>query len=380
MKTVGIVCEFNPFHNGHKYLLNAVKDLGFTHIVCVMSGDFVQRGELAICDKRQRTTYALQNGGDLVVELPVFYSLARSEIFARQSVKILENLGVDTIAFGCECDDKGLLKKCADVTKKYASSNEVKELTNKGVSFPSALQQVILQHEGKEIAKVLSDANNTLAIEYIKNLSENTDFLPIKRLGVSHDSEEISGSITSATNIRNMIKDSQDVSNFLPSVPENISDFSKIENAVFLKIRSMSKDNLLEFADVTDELSDRFIKYSKAATSFSEFLELVKTKRYTLARIKRICLCVFLDIKKSDTESDFEYIRILGMNDKGKEILANLNDECKAVNTSLSALSKLNKNANHQANLTSGAFDVFSFTTDTPLPKGADFSQFPIII
>ena len=380
MKIVGIVSEFNPFHNGHKYLLKKVKDLGFTHTVCVMSGDFVQRGEVAICDKRQRATAALQNGADLVVELPVFYSLSRSEIFAKQSVKTLENLGADTIAFGCECDDKALLKKCAVATEKYSSCDEVKALTNNGLSFPNALQQVISKYEGKEVSQILSGANNTLAIEYIKNLSDSTDFLPIKRIGVSHDSSNITGNIASASNIRQMLKQCNDASDFLPVLPENISDFSEIENAVFLKIRSMNKNELSEFADMTDELCDRFIKCSKSSVSFSDFLTQVKTKRYTLARIKRICLCIFLDIKKDDTESDFEFIRILGMNSNGKEVLANLKAGCVPVNTSLSALSKLNDKAKHQAELVSNAFDVFSFTTQNPLPKGSDFTVFPIIL
>ena len=380
MKIAGIVAEFNPFHNGHKHLLNAVRNAGYTHIIVVMSGDFVQRGEPAICDKWQRAKAALNNGADLVVELPVSYCLSGAETFAKRSVQILENLGADTIAFGCECDDKDLLIRCAKSAAKYSTSNDVKELTNTGIPYPSAIQKIIEKYEGQDIASILNGANNILAVEYIKNLSDNTDFLPIKRLGTLHDDNKTHGNIASASKIRELLKENNYASDFVPCAYDNFSDFSKLENSIFLKIRSISKDELLCYNDMTDELSDRFVNAIKASTNYSQFLDNVKTKRYTLARIKRICLCILLGITRTDTQSNFEYIRVLGMNDNGKEVLSDLSKDCPYVNTSLSSLSKISDKAKHQANLESNSADIFSFITEKPLPAGSDFKSFPIIL
>ena len=380
MKVAGIVTEFNPFHNGHKYLIDTVRSSGYTHIVCVMSGNFVQRGELALCDKYQRAKSALTNGADLIVELPTTASLSSAESFAKKSIEILNNLGVDAIAFGCECDDKEKLINCSSYSKELASTNEVKELTNSGMSFPSALQTVISKKHGKEYADIISEPNNILAIEYIKNIKENTEIIPIKRLGVDHDSDITKDSIASASKVREILRNGESADNFIPTNYSNFSDFSKIENSVFLKIRSMSKNDLLSVPDMTEELADRFINSSKEITNYNDFIESVKTKRYTLARIKRVILCAYLDITKTDSQLPIEYIRILGMNLKGKEILSNLPKDCPIVNTSLSQLSKISDNALRSAQIEANATDIFSFTTEKPLPKGSDFKSFPIIL
>ena len=380
MKVAGIVTEFNPFHNGHKYLIDTVRALGYTHIVCVMSGNFVQRGELALCDKFQRAKVAINNGADLIVELPVSFSLSGAELFAKKAIEILTHLGVDAICFGAECDDVNLLKKCSNAVCELSSSIRVKDLTNSGLSYPLALQTAVKEIYGDEISNILTDANNILAVEYIKNINDNIKIVPIKRIGVSHDSDATFEKFASASKIREMLKNHKDASSFIPEGYSNFSDFKKIENSVFLKIRSMNKNELLTTPDMTDDLADRFINSARNSTSYDEFLSTVKTKRYTLARIKRVILCAYLGIKKDDLSYSLPYIRILGMNTNGKEVLSNLNDSCPPVNTSLSALSKISDSALRCAEIEAYSTDIFAFATEKSLPAGSDFRSFPIIL
>ena len=194
MNVCGIICEYNPFHNGHKFHIEQTRKLfGATHIVAVMSGNFVQRGDLAIIDKYKRTETALKNGVDLVIELPVQYSLASAEQFAQGAVYLLDKLGcVNILSFGSECGDIELLKETAKAVKEYQQSDELKKAIDKGLTYPLALKKIIEEKYSESLSDPLNYPNNTLAIEYINaidKIGSSIEPVTLKRKTALHDSE-----------------------------------------------------------------------------------------------------------------------------------------------------------------------------------------------
>lgn len=293
----GIICEFNPFHNGHRYLIDTVKN-NSDGVVCVMSGNFVQRGEFAVFDKFKRTRTALENGADLVLELPCAYSLMSANGFAKYAVQILEATGiVDEIAFGAECDNINELKSIAD--KISACDDEITKIMKTGVSYPVA-RKIALNTD------LLDTPNNILAIEYLKETS-----LPcraVKRIGKGHDTDDKE---YSASAIRQRL-----------SLNE-ICSLSNCEVAVLSKLRTMSKDDFLNIEDVSEGLENRIYQAVQDAASLNELYDTIKTKRYAHSRIRRIILRSYLGITK-DYTVDVPYIRILGFNGRGRDILTQM--------------------------------------------------------
>ena len=290
----GIICEFNPFHKGHKYLIDTVKKDG-AHVVCVMSGSFVQRGECAVYDKFSRAKTAIENGADLVIELPTECSALSAQGFAEAGVALLEATGIcDSIAFGAECGNADELKKVADEIK--AHDGEIKAELAKGVSYPTARQNVIN-------SPLLDTPNNILAIEYLSC----TDLKPlaVERIGKGHDSDD---SEYSASAIRKTLD------------KDSIADIYNIERAILCKLRTMSAEDFAKIDDVSEGLENRIIEAVKTAKSLDELYSMIKTKRYTHSRIRRIILRAFLGIDKTAPKKPL-YIRILGFNEKGRELL-----------------------------------------------------------
>lgn len=293
----GIICEFNPFHRGHKYLIDSVKEENDS-IVCVMSGNFVQRGEFAVYDKFNRAKTALENGADLVIELPCAYSLRSAEGFAKAGVELLEATNaVDRIAFGAECSDINMLKQAADSI--VNKEQEIKAEMKKGITYPAARKAVIG-------SSLLDTPNNILAIEYIK--STKLPCIAVERIGKGHDSDDKK---YSASEIRKE----------LPA--DGICSLKNCEIAVLSKLRGMTAKDFLKIEDVTEGLENRITDMVRISTSLDELYDNIKTKRYTHARIRRIILKAYLGITKEYTEK-VPYIRILGFNSKGQEILAQI--------------------------------------------------------
>ncbi|MDR0974796.1 MAG: nucleotidyltransferase family protein [Ruminococcus sp.] len=335
MKTFGIIAEYNPFHNGHKYHIDQVRAAGATHIVAIMSGNYVQRGDVALIDKFRRAEIAVQNGVDLVIELPVTYSLASAELFARSGMMMLGALGcVDGISFGAENPSLAMLQNAAEASSKASTPDKIRPLLEQGMSYPQAVQQIIGLEAGPLVAEVFDDPNNTLAVEYIKSLSYlNLDFevLPIKRAGVPHNSEETSENYASASKIRQMIEDDEDISAFVPAETletvkeyeenENLCYFDNLERELLCLLRKAVPQQFTMLPDVGQGLENRLFEAGKAATSLDEFLEFVKTKRYTMARIRRILLAFYIGSLSSDLMMPPAFGRILAFNDRGVEII-----------------------------------------------------------
>lgn len=387
MNVCGIICEYNPFHNGHKYHIEQTKKIcGATHIVGVMSGNFTQRGDVAIADKYKRTETALKNGVDLVIELPAAYSLGSAEQFAQGAVFLLNALGcVDTLSFGSECGDISRLREAAGAVLYAQESREFAGYMKEGLSYPAALQKAIEKYYTDDVTETLSVPNNTLAVEYIKaidNIASPIKPITVKRRAAGHDSEipDPRGGILSASQLRKMLEKGEDISDFAPECDfSEIALISNLETAILSKLRSMTKAEIEKTPNVLLGLENRIYRAAGVAGSLNELYFLVKTKRYTLARIRRIILSAFLGITKNDLHFSNSYVRILGMNGKGREILAAARCDI-PLNTSLSQLEKTSDKAKKQARLEARCGDQYALAFDKKRPCGLDFTAKPVIL
>lgn len=326
MTISGVICEYNPFHNGHKYMLDCMREDGSSHIVCIMSGNFVQRGEFAFCDKYLRGEMAVKNGADLVIELPLPYSVGTAETFARGSVGMLSKLNcVNRLYFGSE-SPKQILEDCLDESDDF--KKRLKALLNEGLSYPTAYSSALNNQS-------IATPNNVLAIEYMKQLKLlNSEIEPraIIRKGVSHDSNETKENFASASALRKMISSGENYNDFLPENCKEIignalengelpSDMYKIQLGILSKLRFMSAEDFCSIADVNEGLEYRIEKAVYQGTSIDEIYKNIKTRRYTNAKIRRIILCAYLGIKKDMQKELPDYVNVLACNGKGIEII-----------------------------------------------------------
>lgn len=320
---VAVICEFNPFHNGHKYLLNEAKKQTGEPVVAIMSGSFVQRGEPALTDKFSRAEVALKNGADLVVELPAVYSVACAERFAYCGVEIAKSFeDVNYLAFGCENDDVSLLKKIAAAKNNDDVNRCVKEYMSSGDYYPRAFERALRCILGDECGDVLKGSNNILALEYLKCIS-NTKIKPcaIKRIGVEHNAETTNENIASASNIRRMLRNGETADEFIPERTQEITYLNNYERILLYKLRTMSRKSFSVLPEVTEGLENRIFDAVKKFNSVEEIISAVKTKRYTRSRICRILACALLDITDELQQTPIEYVRVLGFTDSGADML-----------------------------------------------------------
>lgn len=353
IKIKALICEFNPLHLGHRYILDEMKKN--SAIICVMSGNFVQRGDFAILDKWRRTSMALECGADLVLELPIPFATANAETFAKGSVEILNSLEiVDELHFGSECGDTKVLEKIVESLYSDDYSEIFKKEISKGISFANAREKTVAKILGENYNGELKGSNNNLAIEYMKSLRHfQSEIKPvtIKRIGSAHD-EICDAPIISAMQIRNMINENDfDFHEKLPiecltELQKAIDEkdcpcqMSKLETAILCKLRTLDTETLSLLPDVSEGLENRLYKAIKTCNSVNEIIEFTKSKRYTHARIRRLILHAFLGVTAE--KQKLEYIRILGMNETGKDIIKN----CKKT---LPIIGKADKNLNENA-------------------------------
>lgn len=292
----GIICEFNPFHSGHKYLIDCVKNDGA--VVCAMSGNFVQRGEFAVYDKFTRGKAAVENGADLVIELPCVCSLLSAEGFAQAGVGLLQSTGiVDRLAFGAECDDAEALRRAAEKVKQC--DGQIALELKKGISYAAARRAAVG-------SSLLDTPNNILAIEYIKATS--LSFTAVRRIGGGHDSDDRD---YSASAIRASLSD------------ESICTMANCESAVLSKLRTMSAEDFLQIEDVSEGLENRIVRAVRNSSCLKELYDEIKTKRYAHSRIRRIILRSYLGITR-DYPRRAPYIRVLAFNGRGRAILSEM--------------------------------------------------------
>ena len=327
MKITGIICEYNPLHLGHKKQLDAIRSSDPTGgIVCLMSGNYVQRGAPAVFDKMLRAQAAVLSGADLVLELPVTYTLSSAEGFASGGVEILSQF-CDELCFGAENADSALLMNLAKALLSEEFSTELKVQLEKGLSFPSA-RQAALESIGFN-ASALSLPNNILAVEYCKAiLTQNSQLKPnvILRQGGYHDTLPDTEN-PSATSLRTMIERGNDWTAFVPpqALPcfanAAIHTISQGERAILAKLRTMSDAEFETLPYGSEGLWRKLMHVSRQATTHADIIAATKSKRYTRTRIDRMILCAFLGITKQMLSSPVPYVRVLALNDKGRQIL-----------------------------------------------------------
>lgn len=324
---IGIIVEYNPFHNGHIYQINEIKKIyKDSSIVIVMSSSITMRGEISLLNKWQKTDVALNNGVDLVIELPSVFCQS-ADTFAYNAVKLLNEIGIDILVFGSESNDILKLIKIAKIqlnNKKF--DNLVKANMNKGFNYPTSLSNAINDLTGLKV----NTPNDILAVSYIKSALEINDKIVIKSIKRSNDYNDIvsESNIVSASNIRNKYLNNL---NFKNSVPletynymiQNKFDFNLMFNLIKYNIL-INKDDLCKFHLVDESICSRLYNAALISNNLNELILNVKTKRYTYNRISRILLFILFNITKVEANNfKLEYIRILGMNKKGKEILKN---------------------------------------------------------
>lgn len=368
MRIAGVVAEYNPFHNGHARQLEKTREAGggceATHVVAVMSGSFVQRGEPAVMPKFDRARAALAGGADLVIELPTPWCLSSAERFAFGAVSLLEALGcVDVISFGSEAGNVAPLLHAVDIMETERFTSLMKYFMSMGSAYADAQQKALKEIAGDKAASVLATPNNTLGVEYIKalrKLGSNMEPFTVQRIGTEHDSMAPLGDMASATYLRTLMT-SDRLINALPYMPQAcaavVSDAALkqripasplwLERAVLGHLRTMTPEQLKAVAGVTEGLENRVYNAVRNAKTLKELEEAVKTKRYPLTRVRRLLWCAYLGITAEDSARPIPYLRVLAANARGKEILsaakptlpllyrsaqvAKLDDECKAL-------------------------------------------------
>ncbi len=332
--TAGIVCEYNPFHNGHLYHIRKTKEAGADFIVCVMSGNFVQRGECAYADKWTRAKAAVYCGADVVIDLPVPWACASAENFARGSIGLLCDFGIDMLSFGSEWEDAELLKRCAEALEDERVAVLLKIKMSEGLSYPAALCEAVGELYDEKEKEVLSSPNSTLAVEYIRALnriSSDVRLLPVKRKGSGHDSDEIIGETASASKIRAF----GSISEGAEYIPEKA--YSLIgeafnegngphtmktgERAVLSTLREMKKEEYSLYVTDISGLSNRIYEAVQTADSLDSLYEKAKSKNYTHSRIRREVINLFLKIPKDISKSKVPYLRILAVSERGISLL-----------------------------------------------------------
>lgn len=377
MNVIGIIAEYNPFHLGHLYQINKIKEMyKASIIIAIVSSSFTQRGDVSILNKWDKARIALDNGIDLVIELPYFYAGQSSDIFAKGAVTILNYLGIDTLVFGIESDDINNLKLMADIQlndKNY--NNIVKEYLSNGYNYPTALSKAI-----KDILNLdIYLPNDLLALSYIKQvklINNNINVIGIKRTNDYHG-KEITSNIVNASLIREQFKNNLDISNYIPSYDTNklynvsVNDFYPL-----LKYQILNNiNNLDKFLTVDEGIDNRIKKYIKNSNNWNELVNNIKTKRYTYNKINRMLMHILFNLTKDESKNIvIDYVRVLGFNSKGRSYLNKIkkNKDINIVTNYKDGISKLFDLENRVNN-------IYAIIVDNKLIY-EEYSHNPIII
>lgn len=402
MNITGIITEYNPIHNGHVYHINQTKKiLNCDAVVCIMSGNFVQRGEAALTDKWSRAKAALKCGIDLIIELPALYALSSAEFFAFGAVSLLNSIGiVNNICFGSEIGDTALLKGIAAILieEPYEFKAYLKAELESGLSYPVSRMNSLKKYaelkgldlESKLIEDIMSSSNNILGIEYIKSLMKlNSSIAPftIKRIGSSYNSLEMS-ELPSATSIRNHLKGGNNITDLKNAIPSAMEEelLRNSRNLIFtdeifkfIKYKAfMSKDTLKKLPDVSEGLENKIYDSLCNSPDLSSAIDMIKSKRYAYTRISRILTQYFIGFDCYNTgilrKQPCPYAHILGFNSKGREILKLMKKK-----STIPIIIKMPKDKSDVINLDLKATRAYSLINPS-IKFNADYLEKPVII
>ncbi len=319
---VGVIAEYNPFHNGHLYHLKKVKEMfPNSNLILILIGNFTQRGEASIINKWDKAKVALEYGYDLVVELPFIFATQAASIYAKGSIDILNSLNCNYLVFGSESDDINTLNELATLTYDNKDYEDlVKKYNSLGINYPSACSLALKDISGKLINK----PNDVLGLEYIKQIKKtNSKIVPIciKRTNEYHEIK-ITNTIASASSIRKNLNDKNSIKKVMPeSIIKYISDINHDKYFNLLKYEILSSDNLNCYLGVNEGIENKLKKEIIHSKDLNEFILRVKSKRYSYNNISRMLLHIVCKIKKEDNDLNLKYIRVLGLSDNGKKIL-----------------------------------------------------------
>lgn len=368
---LGIIAEYNPFHNGHLYQIEeAKKKTGAKYVVAVVSGNFTQRGDTSIVNKWTKTQMALESGVDIVIELPTIYSTSSAENFAQGAIKILDSLKiVDTLCFGTETADEAAINNIANILynepKEYISilNHELK----KGISYPKARENALMMYlnDIKRYANILSGSNNILGIEYLKalkKLKSNMKPFIIQRKKVYYNDNKIVDEFASSTGIRNLLKTQQynDLRKVMPNdsymlLKEELRNgkcilgIKAFEKEILYNLRKMKVEEIEELPDVSEGLENTIKTAANSCNTLEELINIIKSKRYTQTRIQRILVYALLGITKKDIQDSkkvIPYTRVLGFSKSGREMLSDICNINKKINMITSVKKFKDQNTN----------------------------------
>lgn len=375
MHIIGIIAEYNPFHNGHLYQINKIKELyPNSTIVAVVSSSFTQRGDISLLNKWDKTQIALNNGIDLLIELPFVYSTQSSDIFAQGAVEILNNLKIDTLVFGTERDTIKELELLADIqinNKDY--HNKVREYLSQGLNYATSTNKAL-----EDITSIKVDTpNDLLALSYIKQIKKhnyNINCINIKRTTTYHGND-IENNITSASNIRKLYLDNQNIDHLIPFSKEKMYKITMNKYLDILKYKVLSQDtNIKKYQTIDEGLEARIIDNIVKSNTYEELIQNIKTKRYTYNKISRMLLHLLVDFTKEEAQNiTIDYIRVLGFTTKGQNYLSKIKKDIV-----IPVLTGYKKNISKVLDIELRITKIYSLFTDTNLIR-KEYQNKPII-
>ncbi len=382
MAVIGIIAEFNPMHQGHKHIIDCAKKDGNT-VVCAISGNFVQRGDTAIISKQLRAKCALLCGADIVVEIPVLWSMSTAQNFALGGVWQLYNMGCNEIYFGSECGNIDALLNAAEILSSDAFFTRLAEKTKGGITFAAAREQAAGEM-GVDFT-LLRSPNDNLGIEYIiaaKKLNLPIRFTCVKRIGAAHDSPNIESGFVSASFMREKILSGNIgyAERFMPREirgiinEENISSISKLETAILCSLRNKTADDFKKLPDISEGIENKLYFSARVAVSLDELYSMIKTKRYTLARVRRLVLSAFLELDGSLFMTTPPYVKILGVAQSGIKHLKELCSIIPIITTAAEA-KKLTGTAKKVFETECRVTDIYSLSLTKPLECGLEYKS-----
>ena len=386
LKISAVICEFNPLHMGHKLLLDQMKAIS-DGIVCVMSGNFVQRGEPAILDKWARTRLALQNGADLIVELPLPWACSGAEHFAAGGVALAEALRCDLLVFGSEVPDVSRMDAAAEALLSPKFSESFSEVPDKGPSFAQRREAALHSMLGETASSLLQKPNCILGIEYLKAIRrQNAALTPIAipREGAGHARAAENQEYRSAGELRHLLRTGGKLAGL---VPENVcvtleqllssghcpASLSWLERSILCKLRTMKPEDFSALPDLSEGLENRLHTAAREARSLEELYSLVKSKRYSHARIRRLVMSAFLEIPSGLPELPL-YLRILGMTETGARILKDATPTLPVAVRPVD-FERLGGSFANLFRLEARADDLYALAFPTPFPCGRDYTE-----
>lgn len=376
MRLISIIGEYNPFHNGHLlHLTESKKQIeektgDRTAVICVMSGDFVQRGEPAIFSKHARAESAVRSGVDLVLELPLPWVLSSAEGFARGAVGIIGALGcIDYLSFGSECGDIQTLTSLATAIMDPSLDEQIRGELESGISYAAARQRALAKQIGS-MADHLETPNNILAVEYLKALFSQhlrVEPMTVQRLGAAHD--EVGGS---ASDIRSLIKKESRYKHYMTKEAYDVLKREKeqgrgpvfpetLETALISRYRMLSEEDYSQLPDAAEGLGNRLCAAAKEETTIDGILSAAKTKRYALSRIRRMYMCAALGIKAGNADGIPPYTRVLAANRQGREALKLIQEKSQIpIITKPAEINNLSDDCRRLFEMESNAHDLYS--------------------